>query len=87
MFTSFNSLSFFCGVGAFYAYQTDQQNLFLGLVAATILFIIMYYRTEISYRDNQERIDELYRHIDSVRDSLDADIRSTRDSRTSTFNK
>jgi len=78
MFTNLNSLAFFCGVGAFYAQQTDQQNLFLGLVAATVGLIVMNYRSEISYRDSNERTDELYRHIDSVRDSLDQDIRDIR---------
>lgn len=78
MFTSTNSLAFFCGVGAFYAQQTDQHNLFLGLVAATVGLIILGNRNEISYRDSNERADELYRHIDSVRDSLDRDIQDIR---------
>ena len=78
MFTSPNSLAFFCGVGAFYAQQTDQHNLFLGLVAATVGLIILGNRNEISYRDSNERTDELYSHIDSVRDSLDRDIQDIR---------
>jgi len=87
MFTNLNSLAFFCGVGAFYAQQTDQHNLFLGFVAAAVGLILLNARNENLYRDNLERTDEMYRHIDSVRDSLDADIRSTRDSRSSNFNK
>ena len=79
MFTNLTSLAFFCGLGAFYAQQTDQHNLFLGFIAAVIGLLILNYRDEISYRDRRESEDSLYRYIDSAKDSLSDDITNVRD--------
>lgn len=79
MFTNLTSLAFFCGLGAFYAQQTDQHNLFLGFIAATVGLILLNHRDEISYRDRREVEDSLYRHVDSVKDSLSDDINSVAD--------
>lgn len=75
MFTSFNSLAFFCGVGAFYAYQTDQQSLFLGFIAAVIGLLILGNQDEIQYRNRRETEDDIYRRIDECEKNLTNDIR------------
>lgn len=74
MFTNLNNLAFFCGVGAFYAQQTDQHNLFLGLVAATVGLIVLNFREESSFRSRNEREDLLYRRIDDVERRIDNDL-------------
>ena len=78
MFTNLTSLAFFCGVGAFYAQQTDQHNLFLGLVAATVGLVVLNFREEISYRDRNDREDQLYRRIEDAEKRIDQDITDIR---------
>jgi len=75
MFSSMSSLAFFCGVAAFYAQQTDQQNLFFGFAAAAVLFVIQHYRSEIAWRDRETREDMFHNRLEEVEKNFREEIK------------
>lgn len=78
MFSSMSSLAFFCGVAAFYAQQTDQQNLFLAFVAAAFFFVVQHYRSEIAWRDRETREDMFHNRLDEVEKNLREEMKDLR---------
>ncbi len=54
-----STLGFLTGGGAFYAQQTDQTNLFIGLIIATGIILVYRFRKEAI--ETQKTLDEVER--------------------------
>tara|TARA_Y100000004_G_C8816058_1_gene369812 strand:- start:164 stop:430 length:267 start_codon:yes stop_codon:yes gene_type:complete len=74
-------LSFLTGSAAFYAQQTDQTNLFVGMIIATAILVVCRFRKETveaqeyldAYGRDQERnelSERIYRLEEELRDEI-----------------
>jgi hypothetical protein len=78
MFTNLHSLAFFCGVGAFYAQQTEQQNLLLGFGVLAFILVLVQSSLDSARRDRWQFEDSMHNRIDEVDRNLREDIREIR---------
>ena len=80
------TLSFLTGAAALYAQQTDQTNLFVGMIIATAVVLVYRFRKEAidsqetieSYSDDQQRT-ELWEKIHRLEDELRDEISEIKD--------
>ena len=78
MFTNLHSLAFFCGLGAFYAQQTEQQNLLLGFGVVAFILVLVQASLDSARRDRWQLEDSMYNRIDEVDRNLRQDLRDIR---------
>jgi len=84
--TEVNTLGFLTASGAFYAQQTDQANLFMGLIIATGIILVYRFRKEtieaqnnLEERERDARHDELWTQISKIEDQVHDEISKIRD--------
>ena len=84
--TEVNTLGFLTASGAFYAQQTDQANLFMGLIIATGIILVYRFRKEaIEAQNNLEEVErsawqaELWNEISKVETEVHDEISKIRD--------
>ena len=81
-----STLGFLTAGGAFYAQQTDQTNLFIGLIIATGIILVYRFRKEaieaqnnLEERDRDSQRNELWNEISKVETEVHDEISKIKD--------